>query len=323
MKLPHGLALAGFGASLVIIPTPAGVAADYDAAYVSMTVPARVQAGAVFAVTVTLRNRGTQPWEGWPIRLRSLNPTNNTVWGTDYILIAQGSVVQPGGNYAFRSNLRAPRQTGPANFQWQVCKDASLWFGESTPPLSVEVLAGPPAPGTRMTATRVPNGPSVLHSTDLEYVGSFKPPKTVGEARGAFSERGDLLRRQPIPFRGHHVRGVRRLHPLEQMALRALAGHDRQPARFAPTQRVLPVVEPQLALLLVGSVAFGAPLDEDRLDVTPEVDLGGGWRWLTGPSNGLSRRRGLGPQQSEQGRGDGEPGCRPPRAWRPGPRPCS
>jgi hypothetical protein len=197
MRISYGLALAGFGASLVMIPTPTGVAADYDAAYVGMTVPNPVRAGDVFAVTVTMRNMGTQPWEGWPIRLRTINPTNHTVWGTDYILIAQGSVVPPGSNYVFRSNLRAPRETGPASFQWQVCQDATLWFGETTPSRTLEVLARPPAAGTRISAARNPDGPAVLHSTDLEYVGSFKPPKTVGEARGAFSECGVVLRPMP------------------------------------------------------------------------------------------------------------------------------
>ena len=59
MRFPHGLALAGFGASLVMFPTPPSLAAEYDAADVGMTVPSQVRAGDVFAVTVTMRNTGT------------------------------------------------------------------------------------------------------------------------------------------------------------------------------------------------------------------------------------------------------------------------
>ena len=197
----------------------------------------------VFSVAITVENTGTEPWEGWPIRLRSVNAQNNQVWGTDYILIAQGSVVQPGTRYVFRSNLRAPHDAGPASFQWQMCKDESRWFGDVTPVRSIKVqqrpagaTAGAPplndlarfwegeapawegeapaepqdVPGN--TARREPHPPStvpritqgywdrpsrkrVLSFDDMEYLGSFKPPKTVGEARGAFSECGIALRR--------------------------------------------------------------------------------------------------------------------------------
>jgi hypothetical protein len=168
-------------------------AAEFDAAFVGLSAPRQVQAGEVFAAIITVRNTGTQPWEGWPFRLRSVNPANNTVWGTDYILIAQGTVVQPGSNYVFRSNLRAPLRAGEASFQWRVCKDGTLWFGESTPAQSIEVLEAPLARAARTPAAREPSGLPVLSASNLVYAGSFKPPKAVGEARGAFSECGITL----------------------------------------------------------------------------------------------------------------------------------
>lgn len=170
----------------------------YDAAYVRMTVPDQVRAGEVFTVSITMRNLGTTPWQGWPIRLRSLSPKTNTVWGTDYILIAQGIEVRPGSEYTFRSQLRAPRVPGLASFQWQVCQDAVVWFGQTTPARSIEVIARPPAVSTPVaSAARSSDGKAVLKVADFEYAGSFKPPRTVNDARGAFSESGLALRPGP------------------------------------------------------------------------------------------------------------------------------
>lgn len=180
------------------LPAAAPGTPEYDAASVGMTAPDRVRAGEVFTAAITMRNTGTTPWQGWPIRLRSVNPRSNTVWGTDYILIAQGTVVQPGTEYTFRSQLRAPRDPGQAGFQWQVCKDGTVWFGQPTPARTIEVLAGAPDTGTPTAATaRRSDGKAVLEFADFEYAGSFKPPMTVNDARGAFSESGLALRSMP------------------------------------------------------------------------------------------------------------------------------
>jgi hypothetical protein len=81
---------------------------DFDSEFVDMVVPERVLAHEVFPVTITVRNTGTQAWEGWPVRLRSVHPPNHRIWGTDYILIAQGTAVKAGETYTFRSYLKAP-----------------------------------------------------------------------------------------------------------------------------------------------------------------------------------------------------------------------
>jgi hypothetical protein len=86
----------------------AGAASEYDAEFVGLKVPDSVVAWEVFPAEVTLRNIGTRPWEGAAIRLRSAAPRGAAVWGTDYVLIAQGTSVAPGAAYTFRSLLRAP-----------------------------------------------------------------------------------------------------------------------------------------------------------------------------------------------------------------------
>jgi hypothetical protein len=168
---------------------------DYDSGFVDMVVPDRVLAHEVFPVTITMRNTGTQAWEGWPVRLRSVHPPNNRTWGTDYILIAQGTAVKAGETYAFRSYLKAPATAGKVNFQWQVCRDGESWFGEVTPGRGIDVVASPAtASKASVPKESVPAGKKVLAFDDFEYLGSFKPPKIVLDARGAFSESGLALR---------------------------------------------------------------------------------------------------------------------------------
>ena len=168
---------------------------DYDAAFVRITVPDRVTAHQVFSVAITMRNTGAKPWGGWPIRLRSVGPQNHLKWGTRYILIAQGTSVKRDEDYTFRSRLKAPAAAGRAGFQWQVCKDGKTWFGETTPARVIEVTPRPVETPTKPKAPEgVPGGRKVLTFEDFEYVGSFKAPRTVGKARGAFSESGLALR---------------------------------------------------------------------------------------------------------------------------------
>ncbi len=171
---------------------------DYDAAFVGMKIPEKVTGHEVFSVAITMRNTGSKPWGSWPLRLRSINPPNNVTWGTNYILVAQGTSVGSGAEYTFRSRLRAPAGPGKRGFQWQVCKDGKTWFGETTPAKTIEVAPRPPEAATTAAAPRRRSeGKDVLRFDDFEYVGSFKPPKTVGKTRGAFSASGVALRRMP------------------------------------------------------------------------------------------------------------------------------
>jgi hypothetical protein len=183
------------GLSGVLVGTESRAQPAYDAAFVNLVAPERVTAREVFPVTVAMRNTGTQTWEGPSIRLRAAHPPKNRTWGTDYVLIAQGTSVKAGAEYTFRSHLKAPADLGKLTFQWQVCKDGAKWFGEVTPAKTIEVVAGQ----TRARKAIVPqmktrDGKKVLAFDDFEYLGSFKPPKVVDDARGAFSESGLALR---------------------------------------------------------------------------------------------------------------------------------
>ena len=125
--------LAGLSIAVALLFTARAEARDYDAVCMDVAVPEGVLADEVFAVTITVENTGTEPWEGWPIRLRSVNPQNNQVWGTDYILIAQGSVVQPGTQYVFRSHLRHRTTRVPPAFNGRCARTSRAGSAMSRP----------------------------------------------------------------------------------------------------------------------------------------------------------------------------------------------
>ena len=168
---------------------------DYDAAFVGMKVPEKVVTDQVFPVGITMRNTGAKPWWCEAVRLRSVGPLNNLNWGASFILVRQGFSVKPGTEYTFSSNLKAPSKAGKVAFQWQANKDGRTWFGETTPARMIQVDPRPAEPAAATApAARDPAKKKVLTFEDFEYVGSFKPPKRVQGARGAFSESGLALR---------------------------------------------------------------------------------------------------------------------------------
>ncbi len=205
---------------------------EYDAAFVKMIVPDKVASHGVFPVTIAVRNTGPRTWEGPAVRLRSISPPNNRVWGTDYILVAQGTAVKSGQEYAFRSHLKAPADLGTMKFQWQVCKDGEKWFGEVTPAKTIEVVAGPTtARKTSVPAHKAHDGKKVLAFEDFAYLGSFKPPKVVSDARGAFSESGLALR--PMPG-GRDRLFVNYTHPGQVLFEIEISVRSLTPARARP-----------------------------------------------------------------------------------------
>src|SRR6185369_1869921 len=71
----------------------------------------------------------------------------------------------------------------------------------------------------------------------------------------------------------HDVVGVGRGDAADDFALGTFAGHDSGLVRFAAAECVGLVVQPQLAFLLVRSVALDAALDEDGSDVAAKINV--------------------------------------------------
>jgi hypothetical protein len=120
-------------------PQPQPQAAD--ARFVSVDVPAEVNAGASFTATFVLTNSGGTTWtRGAYHRLGSEAPRDNLTWGTPRLELP--SDVPPGGTVTVVAALRAPETPGAHDFAWRMVQDGVSWFGETSAVRRIEVVGG-------------------------------------------------------------------------------------------------------------------------------------------------------------------------------------
>ncbi|HEY7546677.1 MAG TPA: matrixin family metalloprotease, partial [Blastocatellia bacterium] len=134
--------------SITIRPRSPG----YDSHFIGQSVPLTVEAGAQFGASLRWLNTGVPIWENLNgVRIASQNPSNNTMWGTDRLLLTD-FLVMTGQTLDIDFVLVAPSTPGTYNFQWQLFKEGAGFFGEAATNLRINVITPPPAI----------SGPSVL-----------------------------------------------------------------------------------------------------------------------------------------------------------------
>ncbi|WP_407908514.1 DUF6531 domain-containing protein [Lysobacter claricitrinus] len=113
----------------------------YGSNYVNQAVPTLVAAGRPFAATVQFSNTGNTTWTAADAySMGSLNPGDNTTWGTNRI--GTPSPVAPGQVATYAFNATAPSAAGTYNFQWRMVRDGYAWFGATTPNVVITVASG-------------------------------------------------------------------------------------------------------------------------------------------------------------------------------------
>jgi RHS repeat-associated protein len=110
------------------------------ATFVSQDVPATMNPGLKYTVSVTMKNTGTKTWTAADLhRLGSQNPQDNNTWGLTRVGVP--TTVAPFGTAVFTFVVTAPSAPGAYNFQWRMVQDSVAWFGDSTPNAVVNVAA--------------------------------------------------------------------------------------------------------------------------------------------------------------------------------------
>ena len=100
----------------------------------------RVVAGTSFEVMIRFANTGGSDWtDGTGYALGSQAPQDNTVWGTNRIPLTQ--TIRPGEDVAFIAWLTAPTTPGTYTLRWRLVREGVQWFGESSAPVDVVVVA--------------------------------------------------------------------------------------------------------------------------------------------------------------------------------------
>jgi len=109
---------------------------------VGQSVPAYMDAGLSYLVSVTMQNNGSNTWtQAESYRLGSQNPQDNYTWGLNRVDLPAS--VPPGGQVTFSFYVTAPYNAGTYNFQWRMVQDGVEWFGDATPNIQINVFANP------------------------------------------------------------------------------------------------------------------------------------------------------------------------------------
>ena len=144
-----------FGAPSQDVPVLVQVRGN-AAAFVSQNVPAVMEAGQSYPVSVLMRNVGTNTWDpAVKYRLASRNPADNKLWGAARAHLS--APVPPGATAEFTFLARAPATVGSYNFQWRMVQDGVTSFGETSANLLVLVTpARPPGNAAAFVSQTVP-----------------------------------------------------------------------------------------------------------------------------------------------------------------------
>lgn len=115
------------------------------ATFVSQQVPSSgiIARGSRFPVSITMRNTGTETWNG-DFRLASEALEDNSTWGRSRIFLPAGvTSVAPGAEVTFTASLLAPNSAGPFDFQWRMVKEGVAKFGDRTTLVSISPVVRP------------------------------------------------------------------------------------------------------------------------------------------------------------------------------------
>ncbi|MCP3097979.1 S8 family serine peptidase [Myxococcus sp. K15C18031901] len=143
----------GFGQPSSSVPIK--VIPQFQAEFVSQTVPTQVLPGQVFPVTLTLRNSGTTTWGAYSgFQLAPLvEKPNGSNWGIASLPLAPDEVVPPGQSKTFSFDATAPQDQGGRVFQWRMRLEVSpqTYIAFGAPTQEAEILVAGPCycpPGT-------------------------------------------------------------------------------------------------------------------------------------------------------------------------------
>ena len=124
----------GRSSDLVII---VGAPGD-NAQFIQQTVPLTLTPGQSFTALITLRNSGGSAWTAdGGYQLGSQSPADNLTWGFNRTDLP--AAVPPGQSVDFSFQLTAPSEPGTYDFQWQMVRAVTGFFGQPAAKLAITV----------------------------------------------------------------------------------------------------------------------------------------------------------------------------------------
>ncbi len=186
--------------SLSPAPTPAPGTTkipgqDVNARMVSATIPATMNAGQSYPVSVTVKNTGSISWnEATMIRLGAVGDRAGVAYkfGPGRIDIPAGTSVSPGSEYTFTFSMTAPATPGTFTPVYQMVWEGEQWFGEQ---LSTTVtVSGGTTVNAQLVATSMPvtmnSGQKYPVSVTMKNTGSMAWNETIPDPSWGCRGRG-------------------------------------------------------------------------------------------------------------------------------------
>ena len=149
-----------FGQPSANVVITVGSPSTDNAGFVSQSVSTSMTAGQSSAVSITMQNTGNTTWTAGTYFLGSQNPQDNTTWGLNRVSLA--SSVAPGSNAVFSFTVTAPA-AGTYNFQWQMFKNGSGFFGAMSTNVVITVQSGGGGSGPYNAAFSSQSVPSTMN----------------------------------------------------------------------------------------------------------------------------------------------------------------
>lgn len=114
-----------------------------DAEFVTQSVPTYMFPGSSHNVSVTMKNTGTNVWQGagWGVATNhrlSVLPQNDTTWGRTGDGLDDDDRITQNDEKVFDFIVTAPSTPGTYDFQWQM-EDGGTLFGDTTTKVSIDV----------------------------------------------------------------------------------------------------------------------------------------------------------------------------------------
>lgn len=117
--------------------TTSAIAAN-NSVFVSQSVPATMQRGQQYNVSITMKNTGTKTWTvAEAYKIGTWLPRDNFNWGFNRVRVPAS--VAPNTNATFTFTVTAPTTAGTYDFQWRMIQELIMWFGQSTSNVRVVV----------------------------------------------------------------------------------------------------------------------------------------------------------------------------------------
>jgi hypothetical protein len=112
----------------------------WSAAFVGQSVPDRLNPNQTFTAHIVWQNTGSQIWTNAAgVRLVSENPSGNTTWSADQVLLPDSLQISQGQQLSLDFTLTAPSSPGQYNFQWSLGVSGVGTFGQPSPNRAIAV----------------------------------------------------------------------------------------------------------------------------------------------------------------------------------------